>query len=182
MPHFPLPILTPQHSISHPLRYSGSREDPNGQPPPTFRIIIDRFGNWVQEWCSAITEPQSHRFKHRSRDSSGKLFFEHPPLPRLSERVAFKNNSDRATSSNRSFQISHVSTPSAVGAIRKSSSSLQIATPAVSRGLSSLSCSSIRKGISVEPYMGNDVSLTMDKEFDEEEAQLGLKLARARHI
>ncbi|KAF8126380.1 hypothetical protein EV363DRAFT_1401893 [Boletus edulis] len=78
--------------------------------------------------------------------------------------------------------IPHVGTPSAVGAIRKSSSSLQIATPAVSRGLSSLSRSSIRKGISVEPYMGNDVSLTMDKEFDEEEAQLGLELARARHI
>jgi hypothetical protein len=35
---------------------------------------------------------------------------------------------------------------------------------------------------SQEPYMGNDVSLTMDKEFDEEEAQLGLELARARHI
>ncbi|KAF8124103.1 hypothetical protein EV363DRAFT_1586982 [Boletus edulis] len=78
--------------------------------------------------------------------------------------------------------IPHVGTPSAVGAIRKSSSSLQITTPAVSRGLSSLSRSSIRKGISVEPYMGNDVSLTMDKEFDEEEAQLGLELARARHI
>ncbi|KAG6369844.1 hypothetical protein JVT61DRAFT_13402 [Boletus reticuloceps] len=76
--------------------------------------------------------------------------------------------------------VPHVGTPSAFGAIHKSSGSLQIAIPAVSHG-SSLSRSSICRGIFVEPQMGNNVSLTLDKEFDEEEAQLGLELARARH-